>query len=542
MLDRIIKGKFKIVSRLGQGGMGTVYLAEQVGIGHKVALKFLKTEFSNDVEIARRFLNEAKSYARVSHPNAVTLHDFGQDDTGSLFIAMEFCEGVDLKRMMADETGLTLSESVEIILQVADVLAHAHEKGVIHRDLKPENIMVRRGLRGVHAKVLDFGIARLIDGSTKLTQAGAIAGTPRYMPPEQVEGREVDLRADVYSLGILLFEVLTKKQPFDGNTVAEILRRQVMEPMPHLWEVVPGFDSPDLDAVIQRACAKNRDERWSDMSSFAQALSRTQPSLGSSTPPVAQPPSNGRVDDPGRVLGLATGEAYGQETARTFVRRDAPAATRQPTQRYPLPVEQFLPDASIPPRVSRSPGPWIGLGVMLAAAGGFVLWRANASSNESPPVTIETPTEAPQPIAPSTGPLSEETHEGSSDSNHDAGPSPARSTNAPEEAVSLLQEVSSRESLGRGKTEFEVANLDASETLLLAVRPKTESHAEALQLLGSIGKIRGLLEAARREQTAGRCSEALPLYSAVLKLNARVRLAQEGAAACRAAAVSPTME
>jgi serine/threonine-protein kinase len=201
-----------------------VYFAEQLGIGHRVALKFLKSEFSTDAEIARRFLNEAKSYARVAHPNAVALHDFGQDDEGNLFIAMEYCEGVDLKKVIAEQGRLPLIEGIEVVLQVADVLANAHEKGVIHRDLKPENIMIRRGIRGIHAKVLDFGIARLMDAGTKLTVAGAIAGTPRYMSPEQVEGKEVDLRADIYSLGICLFEAITGHQPFDGTTITEILR------------------------------------------------------------------------------------------------------------------------------------------------------------------------------------------------------------------------------------------------------------------------------------------------------------------------------
>ena len=129
MVDKVIKGKFKIIRKLGQGGMGAVYLAEQVGIGHQVALKFLKSEFSSDAEIARRFLNEAKSYARVAHPNAVALHDFGQDDEGNLYIAMEYCEGIDLKKVIAEQGRLPLIEAVEIVLQVADVLANAHSQG-----------------------------------------------------------------------------------------------------------------------------------------------------------------------------------------------------------------------------------------------------------------------------------------------------------------------------------------------------------------------------------------------------------------------------
>ncbi len=247
MIDKVIKGKFKLIRKLGQGGMGAVYLAEQMGIGHRVAIKFLKSEFSDDVEIARRFMNEAKSYARVAHPNAVVFHDFGQDDDGNLFIAMEYCEGVDLKKVIQEQKRLPVADAIDIILQIADVLSNAHLKGVVHRDLKPENIMLRKGMRGIHVKVLDFGIARLMNEGTRLTVQGAIAGTPRYMSPEQVEGKEVDHRADIYALGILTFETLTGIQPFDGNTIAEILRRQVMDPMPHLASIATDLDYPDID-------------------------------------------------------------------------------------------------------------------------------------------------------------------------------------------------------------------------------------------------------------------------------------------------------
>src|SRR4051812_30120726 len=158
MIGRTVSGGFKILRKLGQGGMGAVYMAEREGLGHKVALKFLNANLLTDADIARRFLNEAKTYARIAHPNAVTLHDFRQEEDGSLFIAMEFVEGADLKRFIAERKRLPPPEAVEIALQVADVLQNAHGKGIIHRDLKPENIMVRSGMRGIFVKVLDFGI------------------------------------------------------------------------------------------------------------------------------------------------------------------------------------------------------------------------------------------------------------------------------------------------------------------------------------------------------------------------------------------------
>ena len=284
MIGRVIANRYKIVAKLGQGGMGSVYMGELVGIGQRVALKFLNAHLSNDPEIARRFLNEAKSYGRVSHPHAVILHDFGQDEEGTLYISMELVEGKDLQKLLAEEVRLSIPEAVEISLQLADVLGHAHSKGVVHRDLKPENIMVRKGTRGLHIKVLDFGIARIMEeGATRLTAQGSIAGTPRYMAPEQADGQEVDARVDVYSVGLVLFEMLTGVQPFDGSSLTEILQKQLVSPMPHLLDVAPDLDFPRLDAVIQKATAKNRVERYQSMHQFAVELSNAVPTQSGSS-------------------------------------------------------------------------------------------------------------------------------------------------------------------------------------------------------------------------------------------------------------------
>ena len=363
LVDRVIKNKWKIIRKLGQGGMGAVYLAEQVGIGQRVALKFLKSEFSTDAEIARRFLNEAKSYARVAHPNAVTLHDFGQDDDGNLYIAMEYCEGVDLKKVIAEQGRLSVIDAVEVVLQVSDVLATAHSRGVIHRDLKPENIMIRRGMRGVHAKVLDFGIARLMDAGTRLTMAGAIAGTPRYMSPEQVEGREVDLRADIYSLGIVLFEALTGHQPFDGMTIAEILRKQVSEPMPHLTEKAADLDIPELDAVIQKACAKRRDDRWPDLLTFANALSQALPTQAHLSLPPLQRLATSRL----YAVTPAPDAPTGVAVPGTQIDADSGAKTLVKTEGALLTP---APAGATQPMATPSPGPTIGVSPQTVVAAG----------------------------------------------------------------------------------------------------------------------------------------------------------------------------
>ncbi len=544
MVDRVIKGKFKIIRKLGQGGMGAVYLAEQLGIGHRVALKFLKSEFSTDAEIARRFLNEAKSYARVAHPNAVALHDFGQDEEGNLFIAMEYCEGVDLKKIIAEQGRLPLIEAIEVVLQVADVLANAHEKGVIHRDLKPENIMIRRGIRGVHAKVLDFGIARLMDAGTKLTVAGAIAGTPRYMSPEQVEGKEVDLRADIYSLGICLYEALTGRQPIDGTTITEILRKQVVEPLPALITHAPDLDYPDLEAVLQRACAKRIDDRWPDMVAFASALSqaiptqaqlalpplqRTNTNVGARPMATPVPGSNlSGVASPGTLPDAGSTERTLLRTGETPAVERKPVPLTQPLDLGKAPLDgrvgnsTELADASQPSLPKKSLAPiyaLVGVVVVLLAAVAVVVSRP-AEKPVEPPV-VKTEPAPKQPTEPT--------------------PPPVDNT-AAAQAMAVLREENARMSLGKGKTEFEVAKLDEAETYLRSVAPDSTSAAEAKGLLEKIEEIRTKLKAAQSLRAGGKCDQALPIYKAVLGLNAKVKDAADGAAACRQSVVDPTME
>ncbi len=536
MIDKIVRGKFKVMRKLGQGGMGAVYLAEQLGIGHRVALKFLKSEFSSDPEIARRFLNEARSYARVAHPNAVGLHDCGQDEDGNLFIAMEYCEGVDLTKAIAEKGRLPLGEAIDVVMQVADVLANAHDKGVIHRDLKPENIMIRRGIRGVHAKVLDFGIARLIDGGTRLTVAGAIAGTPRYMSPEQVEGREVDPRSDVYSLGIVLFETLTGSQPFDGSTIAEIMRKQVLEPMPHLQERVPELDYPELDAVIQRACAKSRDFRWPDMISFAHALSRATPTQANLSAMSVQ-----RTEVSGVAAPLPLEVEVPTEVARApaAAARGQPAAPRRGAGRTPsgqgtepdigaIQLERTVAaDADVTPAVSRSKGPLIAaaIAVALLVAGGVLLTR-------SP--------EPAAPPAPAVAPLPPARAEPAQ-----APPETPRPTAADDTAAAVaraLREQTARENLGRGKTELSLANLDEAQTRLEAVGEDTPAFLEARPLLEQIATIRQKLSQARALRSQGQCAAALGPYEQALKLNPKLAEAIEGVRFCKASSISTTIE
>jgi eukaryotic-like serine/threonine-protein kinase len=551
LVDKLIAGRFKIIRKIGQGGMGAVYLAEQIGIGHRVAIKFLKSEYSTDVEIARRFLNEAKTYAKVVHPNAVTFHEFGQDDEGNLFIAMEYCEGVDLKKTIAARGRLSIVEAIEVTTQVADVLADAHSKQIVHRDLKPENIMIRQGLRGMHAKVLDFGIARLMDASTKLTVAGAIAGTPRYMSPEQVEGREVDIRADVYALGVVCFEALTGHQAFDGATIAEIMRKQVMEPLPRLGSYFPELDLPPLQAALDKACAKRRDDRYPDMIAFASALSQSIPTqLHMSLPPLhrmntevgrasvsmatPEPSNSGGVALPGTLAGKDAIESTLLQTpSPTGARETAASATAQvsgvgsmsPTQAVQTP-RTHVPDLSMPPRVQKSKGPMIGV-IIVALVALIGVGAAVLLDGGKPTVQANTNT---QPQQVQARPVL------------DAPQADDTAKLIAAAAAKQIHEQAAYEKLKSAQTNWEKGDLNSARIDLENVEKDTEASAKALALLADIKKVQSAITQGDAQRSLGQCSSALKSYGEAAKLNGNVDAVKRGIGACRAAAIPDNAE
>ena len=234
-LGKVIKGRYTVLQKLGEGGMGTVFLAEQISMGRKVALKFLQGSYATDDEFIARFRREARLAASLNHRNIVTIHDFDQSDDDTLFIAMEYLEGDKLSNIIRRDSPLSISLAVRLGIQVAEGLEAAHGAGVIHRDLKPDNIVVMGEAGGETIKVMDFGIARLreVGAADRLTRADIIIGTPAYMAPEQVEGAEVSERTDIYALGIVLYEMLSGSVPFKASTPAAVLVKQIQEaPVP----------------------------------------------------------------------------------------------------------------------------------------------------------------------------------------------------------------------------------------------------------------------------------------------------------------------
>src|SRR5262249_24657838 len=240
-------GRYQIRQQLGQGGMGVLYLAFDPTMDRLVALKLLRV---NDAQLRERFLREARLVARLQHPNIITIHDVGSTD-GQPFMAMEYIAGNTLDTIVSRRVPLSRARKLEIMIALCDGLAYAHRSGVIHRDVKPSNLIVHRD-SGV-LKVLDFGIARTQDSS--MTLAGSIMGTPNYMSPEQVQGKVIDHRSDVFAVGVVLYELFAHRQAFSGDTPFLVLQEIVHSTPEPLLQVDPTLD-PRLDQIVARATAK----------------------------------------------------------------------------------------------------------------------------------------------------------------------------------------------------------------------------------------------------------------------------------------------
>jgi len=277
-IGQMIKGRYQVIKKLGEGGMGTVYLAEQVSIGRKVALKVLHGRYAQDEEFVRRFRHEARLAAALNHRNVITVYDFDQGEDGSLFIAMEYVDGRNLSEVIREEGPLDVGRAVRLGIQIAEGLGAAHRTGVIHRDIKPENIMIVGS--GQEVKLMDFGIARLRDtgAMTRLTRSGVIMGTPAYMSPEQIEGREVTERTDLYAFGIVLYEMLSGGVPFRASTPGALLMKHLREmpvPVRKLRTEVPS----SVEQVVMQALEKKPQRRQKDMEEVAQGLRKAGETL-----------------------------------------------------------------------------------------------------------------------------------------------------------------------------------------------------------------------------------------------------------------------
>ena len=291
-LGELVAGRFKIVDFIDRGGMGEVYLGLNEAVGQRVAVKFLSKRFTSDANIVTRFGNEARSYAKVTHPNAVTLLDYGQHDDGALYIITEFIEGASLSKTVKQRGPLTPAQVVSIGKQCSDVLIAAHQEGVIHRDLKPDNIMITPGPRDRFVvKVLDFGIAKITDDEMAMTETGAIFGTPEFMSPEQARGDGAEPRSDLYALGAILYYALTGKLPFRGKNKFAVLNKHLNDPPTPPAQIAPHLDIPGpLEAVIMKCLNKGPEERYANAEDLYDALDEVRDSLALGQTDPDRPP------------------------------------------------------------------------------------------------------------------------------------------------------------------------------------------------------------------------------------------------------------
>src|SRR5688572_12448814 len=320
LLGRILNGKYRVESEIGQGAMGTVYLGEHIGLKKRIALKVLHSDLEVSDESLQRFQREGMAAGRFSHPHAIQIFDFDRSDSAPsgnrvFYLAMEFVEGANLTLFLRQRGKLAPPVAVKLARQMLSCLAEAHRHGIVHRDLKPDNIMVSEASRGeLRLKVLDFGLSKLVDrrlGSSLMTQPGRLLGTPLYMAPEQIAGEEADERSDVYAAGLILYEILAGERPFKEKDSAHLFLSRPAAEAPSLRASHPELDVPDeLEELLLRALQRERGARFQTAEEMLNALdevpletasvNRTRGSVGASaarsTPPrptlapAAEPP------------------------------------------------------------------------------------------------------------------------------------------------------------------------------------------------------------------------------------------------------------
>jgi serine/threonine-protein kinase len=365
LIDTLFDGRYRIQRKLGAGGMADVYLAEDQELGRRVAIKILNGRHANDDQFIERFRREAKNAAALNHPNIVSIYDRGEaEDT--YYIAMEFLDGRTLKELVVSRGAAPINVAIEYARQILSALRFAHRHGIVHRDIKPHNVLVDAEGR---VKVTDFGIARA--GTSQMTETGSIVGTAQYLSPEQARGGEVDPRSDLYSLGVVLYELLTGKTPFDGETPVEIAMKHLSNAPKPPSKLRPDV-TPELDKVVLRALAKNPDDRYQSADEMEADLER-----------------------------VARGAPVSAATAATQVLPAAAAVAADPTSATMIAPPPSAPARAVPPppvvteEEYAEPGgpgrplwPWLlaAAFVIAAAIAGFFVWHEVAGSKVQVPV------------------------------------------------------------------------------------------------------------------------------------------------------------
>jgi serine/threonine-protein kinase len=350
LINTLFDGRYRIIRKLGSGGMANVYLAEDEELGRRVAIKILNDRYANDELFIERFRREAKSAAGLSHPNIVSIYDRGEAE-GTYYIAMEVIEGRSLKELILTRGPLPIANALMFAREILDALRFAHRHGIIHRDIKPHNILI-----GERVKVTDFGIARA--GASQMTEAGSIMGTAQYLSPEQARGAPVTAASDLYSVGIVLYEMLTGKVPFTGDSPIEIAMKHLNDPPKPPSRIRPEIPE-ELDQVVLRTLAKEPEQRYQTAEEFIEDLTRVEAGL-----PVAAETAEAATAVITGATALQTGatEVLGPDDA-TRVASPRPYTARRPPPTYP--PSYGYGDES---RKRRRAGPWLLVLLLLTAA------------------------------------------------------------------------------------------------------------------------------------------------------------------------------
>jgi serine/threonine-protein kinase len=368
LVGRVLADRYHILKRIGEGGMGRVYLGEHVKMNRQCAIKVMNPALVNDAESAARFAREASSAARIIHPNVAAVFDYGESD-GLIYLVMEYVDGQPLSRILAREAPLSVERALDLARQIADGLGAAHELGIVHRDLKPDNILVTRTRTGREVpKVVDFGIAKAVQDTTgeSLTRTGLVIGTPEFMSPEQLLGDPVDARSDLYALGCILHLMLTAAPPFAAGTREQMIKRRLTDDAPHVQQLDPGL--PDsVDRIVERLLARSPGERYGSAAEVRDALAGTH---------ARRTPANA--------------------TARVTL--DTPrSAPTMPFASAAIAPTEVTEVAVLPPRVREHPrAASIALAVILVVGGALVVRGARSGGDQlvPPPVADEAPADS----------------------------------------------------------------------------------------------------------------------------------------------------
>jgi len=394
LIGRVLGDRYRVLGLIAEGGMGTVYRAEHVVLGRRLAVKVLRPEFSTDEDLVRRFQREAVAASKLGQENIVDVTDFGRTREGNLYFVMEQLEGRSLAAVLHAEGPLPFDRTALILAQLCRALAAAHGHGIVHRDLKPDNVVVLRRADGSDfVKVVDFGISKSPgEGEDRITRAGTIIGTPEYMAPEQGSASAVDHRADVYAFGILAFEMVTGTIPFQGATaVATLVEHQTRVPdAPSKRRMgVP----PELDWLILKAIEKKPQNRQQSMAEMGEDLSRVLALYG--LPPVFE---RGRTPPP-------LPAPRGGSTTRFRPKSSRGSTVALDGERLPVPSAELVPAAEVARRQRAGWKVAIGVGLLalFAAGGAWLSHRVTAPATEAaahtlPPLLPRTPTPSPAAV------------------------------------------------------------------------------------------------------------------------------------------------